>query len=66
MSGEMNRRGFIRGAGFIFAPEAKSVLAIDGLEHMNPGFVDRLIHGESEQRHSRSELCAVVARKEGH
>ena len=37
-------------SGFIFASEAKSVLAIDGLEHMNPGFVDRLIHGESERQ----------------
>ena len=36
--------------GFLFAPEARSVLSIDGLEQMNPGFVDRLIHGESEQK----------------
>ena len=34
----------------LVASEAKSVLALDGLEHMNPGFVDRLIHGESERQ----------------
>ena len=36
--------------GFIFASEAKFILSLDGLEHMNPGFVDRLIHGESERQ----------------
>lgn len=35
--------------GFMFAAETKTALAIEGLEKMNPGFVDRLIHGESER-----------------
>ena len=33
--------------GFEFSDVAKEVLAIEGLDHMNPGFVDRLICGES-------------------
>jgi hypothetical protein len=29
---------------------AKAVLSINGLEHMNPGLVDRLIHAEGERQ----------------
>ena len=36
-------------AGFEFSEEAKSVLALDGLERANPGFVDRLIHAEQQR-----------------
>ena len=36
--------------GFRFDDEAKSALSIDGLDHANLGFVDRLIHGESESK----------------
>ena len=35
--------------GFLFTEEVKRVLSIEGLEHANPGFVDRLIHGEGER-----------------
>lgn len=30
-------------SGFEFSEEAKNVLSFEGLEHANPGFVDRLI-----------------------
>ena len=36
--------------GFLFTAEAKAVLSVNGLEHMNPGFVDRLIHAEGERQ----------------
>ena len=36
--------------GFFFTTEAKAVLSINGLEHMNPGLVDRLIHAEGERQ----------------
>ena len=32
--------------GFEFSDVAHEVLSLDGLESANPGFVDRLIHGE--------------------
>ena len=35
--------------GFEFSAVAQEVLSLDGLESANPGFVDRLIHGESIQ-----------------
>lgn len=36
-------------SGFEFSDEAKSVLAIPGLDHASPGFVDRLICGEQQR-----------------
>ena len=35
--------------GFLFTEEAKKVLSIERIERSNPGFVDMLIHGESER-----------------
>ncbi len=35
--------------GFEFSRLAVNILSIDGLEHLNPGFVDRLICGEQEE-----------------
>lgn len=36
-------------SGFEFSALAQHVLCADGLDHMNPGFVDRLICGEQEE-----------------
>lgn len=36
-------------SGFEFSEIAKTILALDGLEHARPGFVDRLICGESAE-----------------
>ena len=36
--------------GFEFSALAKGVLATEGIDHINPGFVDRLICGESAER----------------
>ena len=36
--------------GFEFSAVAKQVLATEDLDHINPGFVDRLICGESVER----------------
>ena len=36
-------------SGFEFSALARNVLCADGLDHMNPGFVDRLICGEQEE-----------------
>ena len=41
--------------GFEFSDEAKDVLSLEGLERVNPGFVDRLICAE-QQRNGISVL----------
>ena len=35
--------------GFEFSEEAKSILAMEGLDHAKPGFVDRLICAEQQR-----------------
>ena len=42
-------------SGFEFSEEAKNVLSLEGLEHANPGFVDRLICA-GQQRNGISVL----------
>lgn len=37
-------------SGFEFTDLAKEILATEGLERINPGFVDRMICGESAER----------------
>lgn len=39
-----------REPGFLFSPEACAALAEPDPESLNPGFVDRLIHGEQQSR----------------
>ena len=48
------KRGFFKVAGkknyaYALSDTARAILAVDGLEHAHPGFVDRLICGESAE-----------------
>ena len=49
--------------GFEFSAVAQEVLSLDDLERVNPGFVDRLIHGESIQDGMKILSCEKSFRR---
>ena len=49
--------------GFEFTPEAVATLALENLDRANPGFVNRLIHGEQHSRGIPVLSCEKTFRK---
>lgn len=48
---------------FEFTPEAKAALALGNIDRTNPGFVDRLIHGEQHTKGVTVLSCEKSFRK---